>query len=250
MRILHVLDHSIPLHSGYTFRTLSILKQQRARGWETFHLTGPKQGVVTANEECVDGWRFFRTPPSTSVFGRIPGVAELELMCRVRDRMARAVEQVRPDILHAHSPVLNAIPALRVGRQFGIPVLYEVRAFWEDAAVDHGTAREGGIRYRVTRALESWALERADAVTTICEGLRGDIVARGIPAEKVCVIPNAVDVDVFDVNGDVDTDLKQRLGLTNATVLGFIGSFYAENPRRIAVRSDLAGGWWRARICT
>ena len=41
MRILHILDHSIPLHSGYTFRTLSILEQQRALGWETYHLTSP-----------------------------------------------------------------------------------------------------------------------------------------------------------------------------------------------------------------
>ena len=44
LRILHVLDHSIPLHSGYTFRTLSILREQRKLGWETFHLTTPKQG--------------------------------------------------------------------------------------------------------------------------------------------------------------------------------------------------------------
>ncbi|MFL6658660.1 MAG: glycosyltransferase WbuB, partial [Massilia sp.] len=43
MRILHVLDHSIPLHSGYTFRTRSILREQQALGWETFHVTGSKQ---------------------------------------------------------------------------------------------------------------------------------------------------------------------------------------------------------------
>ncbi len=60
MRLLHILDHSIPLHSGYTFRTLAILKHQRALGWETFHLTGPKQGKDNPPEETVDGWRFFR----------------------------------------------------------------------------------------------------------------------------------------------------------------------------------------------
>ena len=42
LRILHVLDHSIPLQSGYTFRTLSILREQRRRGWQTFHLTSPE----------------------------------------------------------------------------------------------------------------------------------------------------------------------------------------------------------------
>ncbi len=41
LRVLHVLDHSIPLHSGYSFRTLAILKEQRALGWETVQLTSP-----------------------------------------------------------------------------------------------------------------------------------------------------------------------------------------------------------------
>jgi len=186
-RILHVLDHSIPLHSGYTFRTLSILREQRALGWETFHLTTPKHRGGAAAEEDVDGWHFFRTT-GTAFASRIPGVAELLLMRRIERRLEEVARKVRPNILHAHSPVLNAIPALRVGRKLGIPVVYEVRAFWEDAAVDHGTAREDGLRYRLTRSLETYALRRADHVTTICEGLRNDIVARGIPAAKVTVI--------------------------------------------------------------
>ena len=39
-RILHVLDHSLPLHSGYTFRTRAILKSQIGAGWEVRGLTG------------------------------------------------------------------------------------------------------------------------------------------------------------------------------------------------------------------
>jgi PEP-CTERM/exosortase A-associated glycosyltransferase len=135
--------------------------------------------------------------------------------------------EVQPDILHAHSPALNAIAALRVGRRLGIPVVYEIRAFWEDAAVDHGTSREWGLRYRITRALETYALKHVDAATTICEGLRKDIVARGIPAQKVTVIPNAVDIDDFSVGGVRDAALAEQLGLAGKAVLGFIGSFYA-----------------------
>jgi len=225
-RILHVLDHSIPLHSGYTFRTLSILREQRALGWETFHLTTPKHRGGAAAEEDVDGWHFFRTT-GTAFASRIPGVAELLLMRRIERRLEEVARKVRPNILHAHSPVLNAIPALRVGRKLGIPVLYEVRAFWEDAAVDHGTAREDGLRYRLTRSLETYALRRADHVTTICEGLRNDIVARGIPAAKVTVIPNAVDTQSFAPSQAADPVLKAQLGLTGMSVIGFIGSFYA-----------------------
>ena len=61
MRILHILDHSLPLHSGYAFRTISILREQRALGWETFQLTAPKQGNCAKDEETVEGWHFYRT---------------------------------------------------------------------------------------------------------------------------------------------------------------------------------------------
>ena len=105
--------------------------------------------------------------------------------------------------------------------------MYEVRAFWEDAAVDHGNTTEGSLRYRATRSLESHALRRAAHVFTICEGLRGDIVARGLAPGKVTVIPNAVDIDAFEPGGAPDAVLKQQLGLAGAAVVGFIGSFYA-----------------------
>lgn len=230
MRILHILDHSIPLHSGYSFRTLSILREQRALGWETFHLTTPKHVVGSAaeegEEEEVDGWHFFRTPLRPSGLS-LAGLGELQLMRQVESRLHEVAQRVRPDVLHAHSPVLNAIPALRVGKRLGLPVVYEVRAFWEDAAVDHGTTREGSARYRLSRRLETWALGHADHVTTICDGLRGDIIARGIPAHKVTVIPNAVDIDAFAVGREPDEELKAKLGLAGRTVVGYIGSFYA-----------------------
>lgn len=231
IKILHVLDHSIPLHSGYTFRTLSLLREQRRLGWQTFHVTSPKHTTTQAAEEEVDGWHFFRTPPvsdsGTGIRPSLPGLGEWALMRQLERRLAQVVDRVQPDIIHAHSPVLNALPALRVGRQRGIPVVYEVRAFWEDAAVDHGTTTEGSLRYRLTRRMETHALRQADHVFTICEGLRGDIVARGIPATKVTVIPNAVDIDSFEPGRPPDEELKRHLGLTGATVVGFIGSFYA-----------------------
>lgn len=227
LRILHVLDHSLPLHSGYTFRTLAILGQQRALGWDTFHLTGPKQGSGQQREELVDGWMFYRTPPASGLAAKLPVVQYRALMRSLQTRLADVVKAVQPDVIHAHSPVLNAFPALAVGRATGIPVVYEVRAFWEDAAVDQGTAREWGPRYRLTRAMETRALRQADAVTTICEGLRGDMLARGIPADKITVIPNAVDPSRFHAAATADASLQQQYGLTRGCTLGFAGSFYA-----------------------
>ena len=237
LRILHVLDHSIPLHSGYTFRTLSILREQHKLGWETIQLTTPKQGPGALLEEEIDGMTFHRTP-STQGGGLL---AQMRLTARRLDEIVRSV---RPHVIHAHSPVLNALPALWVGYRRRLPVVYEMRASWEDAAVDHGTTIEGSLRYKLSRALESFALRRADQVTTICEGLRGDIAARGIPADRITVIPNAVDAGEFKFGVDADPELRRSLGLDGKTVIGFAGSFYGyegldlllEAARRMVVR--------------
>tara|TARA_E500000305_G_scaffold21563_1_gene16438 strand:- start:26666 stop:27880 length:1215 start_codon:yes stop_codon:yes gene_type:complete len=227
MRILHVLDHSIPLHSGYTFRTRNILRGQRALGWHTAHVTGLKQGASDAAEETVDGLHFYRTGPSANPLFRLPVLDQWEVVATLARRIVEVATIEKPDILHAHSPALNGLAALRAGRELGLPVVYECRAFWEDAAVDHGTSREWGPRYRLTRALETHVFQRADAVTTICEGLRDEIAGRGIEAGKVTVIPNAVDTESFTFDAAVNPDLQRKLRLDGKTVLGFIGSFYA-----------------------
>ena len=66
MRILHVLDHSVPLQSGYVTRSLGIIRSQRAHGWETLHLTGPKHPSGATRFETVDGLDFYRTPKTES----------------------------------------------------------------------------------------------------------------------------------------------------------------------------------------
>jgi PEP-CTERM/exosortase A-associated glycosyltransferase len=235
MRILHVLDHSVPLQSGYAFRTLAILKEQRARGWDTIQLTSPKHTRPYRPVETVDGWSFARTPPVGRLAAALPLVRELALMRATERRLDALAAETRPDILHAHSPVLNAVPALRVGRRRGIPVVYEIRAFWEDAGASHGTAREHGPRYRAIRFMETTAVRAADEVTVICEGLRSDLVARGIPPGKITVIPNAVDPAEFPDAPPRDAALAAELGLAGASVLGFLGSFYSYEGLDLAI---------------
>ncbi|MGF6114708.1 glycogen(starch) synthase [Janthinobacterium lividum] len=237
MRILHILDHSLPLHSGYTFRTLAILRQQRALGWHTMQLTSAKQGPSDGAQQLVDGWHFYRTAPDARWWARLPVLRQAAVIIGLAVRLRRLAQRIKPDILHAHSPALNAIAALNAGRALGIPVVYEVRAFWEDAAADHGSSRPGGLRYRLTRALETYALRRADAVTTICDGLRRELCARGVPAHKITVIPNAVDAGAFSVTASGDLWLAHKLGLHGHLVLGFIGSFYAYEGLALLLRA-------------
>jgi PEP-CTERM/exosortase A-associated glycosyltransferase len=227
MKILHILDHSIPLHSGYTFRTKAILEQQRKLGWETFHVTSPKHNVATASIEAVDGFTFYRSENPKGLLATMPILDQWTIVQSLAKRLDEIIPEIKPDVLHAHSPALNGLAALKSAKKHKIPLVYECRAFWEDAAVDHGTTTEGGLRYYLTKRLETYVFKQADAITTICEGLRSDIVSRGIPAEKITVIPNAVDIEHFVYGIEPDQSLRAQLGLENKTVLGFIGSFYA-----------------------
>jgi len=227
MKVLHLFDHSIPLHSGYTFRSRAILRQQQAAGYQTCHVTSPKQGPCEASVETIDGLKFYRTQLPQGWLSKLPVLDQLALIPAMKQRLLEVIAIEKPDVLHAHSPALNGMAALLAGREAGLPVVYEVRAFWEDAAVDHGTCKEGDLRYRATKSLETYVLKHADAVTTICEGLRLDMISRGIASDKITAIPNAVNVEQFQLLTTKDPILEQQLGLTGKKVLGFLGSFYA-----------------------
>lgn len=229
-RVLHVLDHSLPLHSGYTFRTRAILKAQEALGLEVSGLTGLRHETQieeksqTGAVEEVDGLTFHRTAgaPSGPVL-----VSEFREMAALSQSIQTLAKEWRPDIIHAHSPALCGGGALMAARALGVPLVYEIRAFWEDAAVGNRTGKEGSAKYRLTRALETQVAKRADALFTICDGLREDLIARGLEGGKIGVMRNGVDLSLFGDPPPRDTALAEDLGLApGAPVIGYIGSFY------------------------
>ena len=223
MKILHVLDHSLPMHSGYTFRTRAIVKAQQALGWDVMCLTGLRHTAEGPDHETVDGITFCRTP------GSGPGAGPLGMWREVRaltKRLDGLVREWKPDLIHAHSPVLGALAARPVARGHALPLVYEIRAFWEDAAVGNGTGREGSARYRLTHFLETRAARQADGIAVICEGLRADLVARGVDPARIIVSPNGVDMALFGDPPAPDPAFARSLGLDDADVVGFIGSFY------------------------
>lgn len=178
-------------------------------------MTSSKHYGCDEDEETVDGLHFYRTHPRSEMLSRLPVTDQLDVISTLDRRLDEVIAQEQPDILHAHSPCLNGIAALRARKRHRLPVVYECRAFWEDAAVDHGSSREGGLRYRVTSVLETYVFRHVDAITTICEGLRCDIVSRGISKDKVTVIPNAVNLEHFSMDRQPDPKLAEILGLAD-----------------------------------
>ena len=227
LKILHILDHSIPLHSGYTFRTKNIFHAQQKLGWSPIGLTTIKHEQACsgqwAEKETVDGLCFYRSPlldVSESWFG-----IQFQLIKTLAQRLEEVIELEKPDLLHAHSPVLNVLPALWVARKHKLPVIYEIRAFWEDAAVDHGTYTEGSWKYHMVRSLETFACKRANHISVLCEGIKNDLIDRGVPASKLTIIPNGINLEDFQ-DCQPDEGLRKTWNLSGKQVIGFIGSFY------------------------
>ena len=226
LRILHVLDHSLPLQSGYAFRTAALLREQRAMGFETFHLTTPKHYAPSADEDEVAGLAYFRTNVRPTRMRRAPILGNAMVVRDTRRRIDELWPRLEADIIHAHSPCLNGLAALGVARKHGVPLVYEMRASWEDAAVDHGSTRPGSFRYRLSRYLETVVVRRADAVVAICEGLANDIAARGVARDRITIVRNGVNIADFERIDRSDAALQQELRLGGGPILGFIGSLY------------------------
>jgi PEP-CTERM/exosortase A-associated glycosyltransferase len=226
-RILHVLDHSLPLHSGYTFRTRAIMKAQQAAGWDVAGITSVRQyqhGETRGPEsQLAEGLTFHRTNAQATGPAIVREYREVSVLA---DSITALHRKWPFDLLHAHSPALNGLAAAWAAKRLGLPLVYEIRAFWEDAAVGNGTGTQGSAKYWMTRALENHVIAKADSIAVICDGLRRDLISRGVSADKITVSPNGVDLELFGSPPPRDDALVRELGLTGKDVIGYIGSFY------------------------
>jgi PEP-CTERM/exosortase A-associated glycosyltransferase len=165
-------------------------------------------------------------------------------MHRLKKRLFEVIGLEKPHVIHVHSPVLNAVPAILVGKRLNVPVVYEVRATWEDAAVDYGKYGPDSWKYQSVRSLEKLVCHRAAQLIVLSQGLKLDFVERGISSEKITVIGNGVDPKQFAPTTD-DCGFRARWNLEGKQVLAFIGSFYRYEglDLLVAALADLSRRW-------
>ena len=226
MKVLHVLDHSLPYFSGYGFRSQYILRAQRQLGIEVFAVTSPKHEEFTNQIETIWGVEYRRTEwPTFSKIQALPMARQIAAVAALAKEVKRLAVEFKADVIHAHSPSLCGLAAIRAARALKLPVVYELRYYEEDAAVDRSKNRHKFLRYRLGQRAELEALHPADAVTPNSRALREDLLRRGVAAEKNSVGPNGVDAEAFQP-AEPDEDLVIKYGLLDKLVIGFIGSFY------------------------
>jgi glycosyltransferase involved in cell wall biosynthesis len=228
-RILHVVTNSLPWSAaGYNVRTHAIAKAQRDAGLDPAVATRlgfpVEQGHPSARAvDVIDEVRYHRLLP----FGRAPWPDDAHLAANV-EAAAALVEELRPALLHAATKHLNGQVALALRERYGLPVVYEVRGFLEETWLSrHGADAELSDRYRLARDVETDCMLRADLVVTLADVMRSEIVGRGIPAERVIVVPNGVD-DQFLGEIPDPSRLRGELGIApDEVVVGLVSNLVA-----------------------
>jgi glycosyltransferase involved in cell wall biosynthesis len=224
MNVLHVLDISLPDLKGYAIRSKCIVEAQKNIGLNPVCLTSFRQNQYGGEKDIINGIVYYRSGKFDPRW-RIPFLNQFMEITALEEKIDSVIEQEKVDVLHAHSPLLCGMAAERVGRKRSLPVVYEIRAFWEDAAVSSGKCREGDLRYMTTRYFETLVCKRADKVVAICEGIRDDLIGRKISPGKISVVPNGVLSDEFR-EVPRSSVLTKKFGLDGFFVLGFLGSFF------------------------
>ena len=231
-RVLHVLDHSHPLLSGYSVRSHSLITAQKHVGLFPQVVTGPLHNMddSAAAEAVIDGIAYRRTSLEPGfdqrvIESRVPGLREMSVVRLLRHRILNILDREQFDVVHAHSPALCGLAALQAARARNLPFIYEIRAFWEDAAVDQRKTKVWSPRYHISRQLEGYVARHADAVVGIARHILQDLRERGIDSEKLFHVPNGVNAERFTALPR-DSELAAKLGLSGEPVLGFIGSLY------------------------
>jgi glycosyltransferase involved in cell wall biosynthesis len=211
-RVLHLVTNTLPeVTAGYTVRTQGVAVAQRRIGLDA-HVVSRLGFPVTAGHFTaapivhVGEVPYHRILPITW----LPSADDRALWLDV-DQTARLVERLRPAVLHAHSKYLNAQVALALRDRFGLPVVYEVRGFLEETWRSRGH-NPFTDAYRLAREAETHCMSAADAVVTLAESMRAEIVGRGVDPERVVIVPNAVD-DAFLGESPDATQLRRRLGI-------------------------------------
>ncbi|HEX2071046.1 MAG TPA: glycosyltransferase family 4 protein [Thermoleophilaceae bacterium] len=123
-----------------------------------------------------------------------------------------ALRGPRPDVVFATSPPLTmALPAMIAARRWRAPLVFEVRDLWPEAPIQMGALRSP-LAQRLARWLERTAYRSATEIVALSPGMREGVATAGVALERVALIPNASDLDVFFPELDPG-DLRARLGL-------------------------------------
>jgi colanic acid biosynthesis glycosyl transferase WcaI len=134
--------------------------------------------------------------------------------------LAGIVAGKRPDLVVVISPPLQLAITGRIIAVLSRARLYlHVQDLVPDAAVAVGALREGSLAWRLGQALERWAYRGSAGVGVICDGMRRNLIAKGVAPEKVITLPNYIDAGFCETVERRNNGFRSRFQITDSTFL-------------------------------
>ena len=228
-RSVNFLHFSLPYASvGYATRSHGIALGVKEAGWDIRPYTRPGfphdfkpeyENATLPDHDDIDGIRYGRL-----IDGGRKGTSEAEYLLAAADHCEAVLRRERPAVVHAASNYTTALPALIAARRLGLPFVYEIRGFWEITRSSRDAAFEKTIKFRAMQFYEELVVREADRVVTITTAMKEELIARGVPADRIGIAYNSVDPSRFHALPR-DRGLAERLGLPEGVpVIGYIGS--------------------------
>src|SRR4051812_25499684 len=230
MRILYLHQYFMTRAGIGGTRSYEFARRFAARGHEVSMVTGAAPGAeqrrVVDGIEVIgirSGYAEYMTGTKLGYPRRVLEFIRFALVATIT-----VLRGQRPDVIYATSPPLTmALPALAAVLRHRAPLVFEVRDLWPEAPIQMG-ALTNPLLKRLARALERYVYRRAAHVIALSPGMRDGVIAAGTPGEKITLVPNASDLELFSPDRD-GSDFRQRLGLGERFVCTYFGTMGEAN---------------------
>lgn len=225
-RVVHLVKESRPsLSNGFTSRSHKNFLAEKASGLEPIVITEPgfPENNPKTRTEFVDGILHVRLGMGSIDYSKIPADQFNQLFA---DLAYEEIKKLRPQVIHASSGrrgFETALSGIAIREKTGIPLVYEVRSFFEANWTDDTRVEQSGEIFTRRMATEEYCMAVADRVLTICQSMKDELVSRGVPSEKIGIIPNAVDAEHFKPVAR-NADLETKFGLVDVPTFGYVSN--------------------------
>ncbi len=233
MRILYVSQYFPPEMGAPSARVFELSRRWVKNGDKVTVLTGfPNHptGIIPAEyrgyrflEEEKEGIRVVRTyifaAPNKGFFKRV--LSYVSFMCSAIVQGTRKVG--KQDLLIATSPqFFVGIAGLIISRLKGVPFVFEVRDLWPESIVQLGQLKNKTI-IRFLEWIEMTLYRKAAHIVGVADSTVKILTERGVPAEKISIIKNGVDLELFTMRSDTEA-LKRKHGYQGKFIVSYIGT--------------------------
>lgn len=176
------------------------------------------------SQEVIEGIQVHWLPVTYS--NSMGFVKRLQAFFRFALKAGKYASSIKADVVFATStPLTIAIPGVKAARAIGAPMVFEVRDLWPEIPIALGVLRSPVTQF-FAKKLESWAYRNSNQIVGLSSGMCEGIVRTGYPRERVHLIPNSSDMELFSVPKTLGAEFRQaRPWLEDRPLVVYAGTF-------------------------